>query len=301
MSSAPVGAIALRGYTNERSEFLMTTLPVAPISSSSSSPIVLPHFAAGGGWRTQVLLVNPTDEAVAGTVVMDSSFSYSIAPRSSVSISSSVSGPQVLTGLVRVTPSVNNKSPVASTVFSFTNGGITVTETGVATTGTARSFRLFAEFDSTRSMQTGFAIANTTFSPATTQFELLTLAGEPAGYTASLTIPANGQMSLFLNEIPGFSNLPVSFRGVLRVSSAVAITAIGLRGRYNERGDFLVATTPALADTSPATTAEVVFPHIVAGGGYQTEFLLMSDGINAAGNVWLRSQSGAGLQLQLNR
>jgi hypothetical protein len=28
-SSLPVGVIALRGYTNERSEFLMTTLPVA--------------------------------------------------------------------------------------------------------------------------------------------------------------------------------------------------------------------------------------------------------------------------------
>ena len=33
-SSAPIGAVALRGLTNERSEFLMTTLPIAPLSLS---------------------------------------------------------------------------------------------------------------------------------------------------------------------------------------------------------------------------------------------------------------------------
>jgi len=33
-SSVPVGVIAVRGFTNERSEFLITTLPVAAISTS---------------------------------------------------------------------------------------------------------------------------------------------------------------------------------------------------------------------------------------------------------------------------
>src|SRR5262249_17248473 len=61
-ASSPVAAMALRGFVNERGDFLMTTLPVAPISSTSTASIVLPQFAIGGGWFTQILLVNPTDQ-----------------------------------------------------------------------------------------------------------------------------------------------------------------------------------------------------------------------------------------------
>jgi len=67
------------------------------------------------------------------------------------------------------------------------------------------------------------------------------------------------------------------------VSSNTSISAIGVRGRYNERGDFLISTTPALADDSVATNAELVFPHIVTGGGYTTEFILMNRGNPSAG------------------
>ena len=67
-SSIPVSVIALRGFTNERSEFLLTTLPVAPLTATSEDTIYLPHFVDGAGWTTQVILVNTTDETIAGTV-----------------------------------------------------------------------------------------------------------------------------------------------------------------------------------------------------------------------------------------
>jgi hypothetical protein len=106
---------------------------------------------------------------------------------------------------------------------------------------------------------------------------------------------------LFLNELPGFQNLPVSFRGVLRISSSLPISAIGLRGQYNERGDFLISTTPALADNAPPVSGELVFPHIATGGGYTTEFLLLNRGGASAGTLSLRSQSGAELALPIRR
>ena len=67
-SSVPIAVIALRGFTNEAGEFLMTTLPVAPLSSASEETVYFPHFAAGGGWVTQVILVNPTDSTITETV-----------------------------------------------------------------------------------------------------------------------------------------------------------------------------------------------------------------------------------------
>jgi len=67
LSSGPVGAIALRGFTNERGEFLMTTLPVSPLPTTPvSNLLVVPHFADGGGWTTQIILTNLYDMPVSG-------------------------------------------------------------------------------------------------------------------------------------------------------------------------------------------------------------------------------------------
>src|SRR6266481_6331967 len=75
-------------------------------------------------------------------------------------------------------------------------------------------------------------------------------------------------------------------------SSSLPISAIGLRGRYNERGDFLISTTPAIAENTPTTTGELVFPHIATGGGYTTEFLLLNRGTASAGTISIFSESG---------
>ena len=68
-SSVPVSAIALRTLINERGEFLMTTLPVVDTSLPAATGMqVLPHFAEGGGFTTHILLINPTDTALTGTI-----------------------------------------------------------------------------------------------------------------------------------------------------------------------------------------------------------------------------------------
>src|SRR5204863_5968077 len=67
-SSLPVSVISLRGWVNERSEFLITTLPIGPVGETSTAPLIFPHYADGGGWATQVVLVNSTDDAATGIV-----------------------------------------------------------------------------------------------------------------------------------------------------------------------------------------------------------------------------------------
>jgi len=68
-STVPVAAVALEGLVNERSEFLITTLPVVDLSQTqNSAPIFFAHFASGGGWGTQVILLNPTDQTLNGSV-----------------------------------------------------------------------------------------------------------------------------------------------------------------------------------------------------------------------------------------
>ena len=65
-STVPVAAIALRGFINERNEFLMTSLPVADLNENFPSISYFPHFADGGGWSTRFILINPTDSPISG-------------------------------------------------------------------------------------------------------------------------------------------------------------------------------------------------------------------------------------------
>jgi hypothetical protein len=104
-------------------------------------------------------------------------------------------------------------------------------------------------------------------------------------------------MAKFLNEVPGLQSVPSSFRGVLHISSDTAISAIGLRTRYNERGDFLISTTPAIADNAPPSADEFVFPQVVSGSGYTTDFILVNSAGTSQGMLSLKSQAGTDLPI----
>jgi hypothetical protein len=151
------------------------------------------------------------------------------------------------------------------------------------------------------SIQTGIAVANSTAAAATVNFEVTKLDGTSTGLVGTVTVPANGQSALFLNQVPGLAALPTSLQGVLRISGPAGIAVVGLRGRYNERGDFLITTTPPVAEDEPASQAEMLFPHIVEGAGYTTQFILFSGkpGQASSGTLRFLSQSGQPLGLSI--
>jgi hypothetical protein len=95
-------------------------------------------------------------------------------------------------------------------------------------------------------------------------------------------VPAGGQVARFLNEI--FPNAGVPLKGVVRATASSPIALAALRGRYNERGDFLMSTTPPTIEALPAATTPLIFPHIVNGGGFTTQFILFSGAANQTAN-----------------
>ena len=326
-SSVSVAAIALRGFTNERGEFLVTTLPVVETTALTGT-VYFPHFADGGGWATQLVLVNPTDVAISGTLQFFSqgsgttaaqavsitansqtatTFNYSIPARSSFRLRTAATGSAITVGSVRVTPAAGSSSPSGVIVFSFRNGGVTVTEAGVPSARQSSALRLYVQGSGNfaagaiGSFQTGLAVTNPTNAPVTVNLTMTRLDGTSMGVTGSLTLPAGGQQALFLNQIQGFASLPQAVEGILRISAPSAIAVAGLRGRYNERGDFLITTTPPVGEDEPSTSAEMLFPHIVEGGGYTTQFTLFSGkaGQSAAGTMLFLNQFGQTLTLTL--
>jgi hypothetical protein len=320
-ADVPVTAIALRGYTNERSEFLVTTLPIADLSNQSSTALFFPHFAWGGGWATEFDLVNSSDATVSGTLSFfeqgvagsqappmtlsvngqtTTSVLYTIPGRSSAKFITTGQDSNTHAGSARVTPIQGTAVPAGNAVFSFTQNGIRVSEAGVPLQSQGTAFRMYVE--SSSSIQSGIAVLNNGGSDEQVAFDVTALDGTPTGLHGTVVVPAGGQRALFINQIQGLASLPQSFKGIVRVSTPdnSGIVVFGLRGRWNERSEFLVTTTTPSNEADTAKNA-IFFPHIVDGGGYTTQFIQYS-GTAAeptAGNLQIYSQSGSPMSLSL--
>jgi hypothetical protein len=326
-AASPIGMAAVRGLTNERGEFLMTALPVASLDSANPMPVMLPVFADGGGWTSQVVLVNPTDAVISGrldfftpgnqntngtlaTVRVDgifgATFNYAIPARSSVRFQTSGEGANVQVGSVHLTPAVGSLSPSSYLVVSFRSQNTTVSEAGVPGLSPSSSFGLYAEtagnFDTgaVDSLQSAFAISNPSSVSKQVSVELTNLDGSSTGLATSITVPGNGQVQEFLNQIPGFSKLPNPFQGIFRINGD-NISVIGLRARYNGRHDFLMTTTSPVVDSS-ASSNDLMFPLLVNGQGYTTQLVLFggSSGQTSTVTVKVLNQSGQPLGLGLH-
>ena len=297
-SSTSVFAIALRGVTNERSQFIISTLPVIDLSAPSTGSVI-PHFADGGGWTTQTVLVNPTSQMIRGTVEFHpnsgdvNSIPYTIAPQSSFVLRTSSTSTVIRSGFVRVFPG-SDPAPSAFVVFSFRRNGVTVSEASIEAVQPATALRTWAV--RTDSIQSGIAIANPSGSAITVNLALFTLSGTSTGISGTLTIAGSAQVATFLEQVPGFERMTAPFEGILRISteSATGIAIAGLRGRSNELRDFLIATVPSIDENMPASRTDLVFPYFVQGGGYTTQFILFSGsrGTTPTGVIRLYDQTG---------
>jgi hypothetical protein len=314
-SSVPVGAIALRSLINERNEVLMTTLPVSPIGSGfGGNALVIPHFSDGGGWSTQIVLVNPGEVPLSGRVQFfgqgskvgkaqplrvvingstDSTFDYTVPPRSAVRMRTQPARPNAEVGSVHIVPAPSSGAPSSLAIFSLQNEGVTVSAASVSALPVANALRMYVEskgsFGKIGSVQTGLAISNPSESRIAVQLDVLELDGTYAGSSTHVEIAPGGHIAKFANEF--FPQLRSPFKGIIKISAPSPIAVSGLRGRYNERGDLLVTTTPPHIDGSALQT-EISFPHFVAGGGYFTQLILLSTGVPHSGSLWIMSKDG---------
>src|SRR5262249_29396022 len=148
-------------------------------------------------------------------------------------------------------------------------------ETGVPST-TGAAFRIYAE--SSSDTQSGVGVANIASTPVTVTFEVSNLDGSATGLPEPITrdVVGFGHLAQFASQL--FPTLPNPFKGIIRVSatSPSGISVVGVRSRYNERGDLLMTTTPPVNEAGVVSASELVVPHLVDGSGFTTQFILMS-------------------------
>jgi hypothetical protein len=195
----------------------------------------------------------------------------------------------IQTGSVQVIPAAGNMTPTSVAIFSNRPSGVTVSQAAVLpTTGTA--LRMYVEgagvSGTPGNIQSGVALANVGGSATTVTYSLTDLTGKSLA-TASVNVPVNQQLAAFVTDI--FPGVGLPFKGVLRVTSGSALSVAELRGRYNERGDFLMSTTPPTNENATPPTVPLIFPQIANGGGFTTQFVLFSGtaGQTATGDLRL--------------
>ena len=333
-SNLPVAVIALRGFINERSEFLMTALPVAPLTAGTANTVYFPHFVDGAGWTTQVILVNPTSAAISGRVQFfgpgsetasaetailtladgrsGSAFPYLIPPRSAARLRTSNPGESPQSGSVRVVADAGSLAPSGVSVFSFERDGVTVSEAGVPASAPGAAFRVYVETRGTagqpHSVRSGIALANTSVTASKVSLELTALDGTATGLTESGTLPASGQSTRFIDEI--FPTLRTPFSGILRIASPpispfhsrANLAVAAFRQTTNERGDVVVTATAPSEDDSATTAAGLFFPLFVDSGGWTTQFILFSGSTSqpASGVIRFTGQNGQPVELSVS-
>jgi photosystem II stability/assembly factor-like uncharacterized protein len=322
ISGPNIALVGLRGIYNERGEFLLSTLPILPsLADVQVNASIIPHFADGGGWTNEIVLFNAFPTSATGTVrflgqgsattpaqpvsvtingSMNNSFPFTIPGNGMVRLTTSGLGNAPTVGSIQI-QTTSGQQPAAFSIFSFKANGVTVSAASVPAISPASVFRMYAEVSGTAGPVVGLAIANPSGASVVATLTLTDLNGNPIGLTGSVTIPANGQIATYLNQVPGLESLPLPFQGLLRMStsSTSGISPIGLRSRYNERGDLLITTILPVVENSPSSADDLFFPHFADGGGFTTQFILFngSGPQTSTGTLRFFSQDGHSLDV----
>ena len=182
--------------------------------------------------------------------------------------------------------------PVATAVFSFRNGeGVLVTEAGVGAVAPIIRGRVFVDEVGTR---TGVALVNPETASQVVNLTLRDTAGNMVG-TESLVMNPGQHLARFTDELFGTTQ---GFEGSLTFESGAGVGAIALRQSTNGFGEPLFTTLP-VADLDRATgTDPVVFPHLAAGDGFETQVILVNPTAETvSGRIQLIQSDGMPLEV----
>jgi hypothetical protein len=309
-SSQPLSVLGLRGTTNQNNEFLMTTTPIADLTHAlNQTPIYFPQFVDGGGYTTSIILLNTSSVSETGTLdIMDgkgepfvvkrvgetagSQFKYEIPPGGVYRFQTDGSPAGVKAGWIRLTPDVGTWTPIGSGVFGYNPENILISESGIPSAVSTTHARVYVDLSSNHN--TGLALANLVAAAASIRINAYSIDGITPMGEAPVPLDPNGYAASFADQF--IKSLPAGFTGVLEVSSETPFAALTLRTLINERQDFLMAAFP-VADLNTEAPSPIVFPQVVDGGGYVTQFIFISPAAAATSTLNFRDETGAPLPI----
>jgi hypothetical protein len=324
-SATAFAATSLQMGNNSHGEALYNSLPVAtPNAPPAGNRLYFSQFADGGGFSTEILLMNLTNAPISGTVSFfdgnghpvtmnfdpsigsASALNYSIAGNGmeKYTTTGSVPGTPIQTGFVVVTSTIGTL-PSGAVIFSCYNGpGGLASLAGVLNSPLTTNSRMYVEkSNSPLTRNTGVAIVNPNSSTVAVQLNLVSLDGS---FTASntITLPANNYVAAFIDQSAvmgaAATSIPANFKGVLTLSSNLPIAPVTLRLTQNQRGEDLYSTLPVV-DLNNPPTGPLYLPQVADGGEYITQIILINTGSSSGtATVNFFNSIGSAVQIPLS-
>ncbi len=276
-----LAAVTIRQGTNVHGEPLFATLPVVDLDTMASpagavSPsIVFPHLAAGGSITTQIILINPTSQALSGQIqltgsnglplelqldgVPGSRFDYTLFP-DGVFQGTLTSPAGVLAGYAVVTVEEGTIAPGGTAIFQFRDGiGNLISEAGVGAILATTRARILVDHVQT---QTGVAIASPGNEALSVTFRLLDRNGFLLDETAR-DLVSGGHLPIFADQL--FPDLPNGFTGILEIAAPFEVVPVTLKLTRNTRQEDILTTLPVADLTRIGQATTLVFPQVGFG------------------------------------
>jgi hypothetical protein len=256
-SSQNVAAVALRyDNTNLNPESqVFSTIPV--LVDESSTTIYFPQVADGAGYRTNFILVNPSETtgttaqlefyddngqalylSIGGT--LRAGYPVELSARGVARLYTDGTSEDLKVGWVRVRSQV----PIlGSSIFQIRSGNQIRSEAGVASSALTDHFTTYVE--STGSTWSGVAICNPNGAAVSLTLNLRRSNGEIYA-TATETLPAEGHIAKFFtypSNPPWFADVQ-DFEGTLEIIATEPVSAVALR--YDNPQHNVFATLPVV-------------------------------------------------------
>jgi hypothetical protein len=266
-----------------QAQVIDSCLTVSAAAPSSSITKIIPHLADGAGWTTRVILVNTNSQQSAdfeikfwdetgnaltlplGTDGNWSDFIGTIPPGSSRTIQTAGTSVNTVEGWAEV---IVPSAVGGTSIFTFNN----TTEAGAALSASGAQ-QIYFPFDNTPGFTTGLALANPGTQDAVVTFTLFDDFGNEL-LTTQLTVPKRGHWANTVNyAISSTSDFSLANgkRGVIQISSPVALYSLGIRGRGNNPALFT-----SLDGLFSVPAGNKVVPHLANGGGWATSIILIN-------------------------
>jgi hypothetical protein len=312
-SDQPLSILAMLLTTNQGGDAIITTTPIADLSSSFVTTFLnFPQVADGGGYQTALLLLNTSNAEESGVVnfynskgealevstgdgaAASSQIPYQIKAGGTLRLATDGSSADLHTGWAQLVPTVGS-TPVGAGVYGFTENGILVTESGVPATTPTTHARVY--IDQSSGHNTGLAVVAVDDTAVTVGLQAYlsdgtTAAGSSGG---SEDLAGHGYYAGFIGDF--IPDLPEEFTGVLDIQASTPFAALTMRSLNNSRGEFLATTFPT-ADVNTEAPTPILFPQIAAGGGYKSEFVFLNTNEEEA-SVTIKYLDGYGAGLTI--
>jgi hypothetical protein len=310
----PFVAVNLGSSLNSHGETMYTSLPVRDLSHpGGGSSLVFPQIIDGGNIASQIYLTNPSasDQSVGTIAFLDdagnplsldfgaasgpqSALQFTLPPNGMAKFSTRGSGSMHI-GYAVVTVS-SGPLPVGAALFLFSQDSGLVSQAAVPDAPLASSARLFVDLASAPLYRnTGIALVNP--GPTTANLSLKLTGADGTLINSTLTLKPHAHLAQFITDIfPG--KVPVSFRGVLDITSPVPVAILTLRMTVNQRGETIYSTLP-VADLNNPPQGQLFLPQIANGGGYQTQIIAI-DTSSKGGKVFINLFDDKGASIPAN-